>query len=51
MSPLMIANVTAAPYKAGTVNRTTMNKTAKITVTVFVGHVQWAPSTAQMKTD
>ena len=31
--------IAVAPYKDGTVNLATMNKTAKITETVFVGHV------------
>ena len=28
-----------------------MNKTVKITNTLFVGHMQWIPLTIQMKTD
>ena len=45
------AKITVVLYLAGTVNRVTMNKTAKITDAVFVWHVQWAPSTIQTKTD
>ena len=51
MSRIMMANVTVAPYKAGKVNHVTINKTTKIIATIFVGHVQWAPSTIQTKTD
>ena len=45
------AKIMVSPYKVGTVNHSTENKMAKITGTIFVGHVQWAPSTIQMKTD
>ena len=42
---------TVAPYKAGMVNHATKNKMAKNTDAISVGHVQWAPSTIQRKTD
>ena len=35
----MMAKITVVPYKAGTVKHATINKIAKITDTVFVGHV------------
>ena len=51
MSQIMMANVAVAPYKAGTVNHAIMNKTMKIIVTIFIGHLQWVSSTIQMKID
>ena len=41
----MTAKITVAPYRAGTVNHSMMNKTAKITdiVHVFVGRVHQLP--------
>ena len=50
MTKIMVKS-TVAPYKAGMVNHATKNKMAKIIDTIFVGHVQWAPSTIQRKTD
>ena len=39
MPQRMTAKIMVAPYKAGTVKHATINKTAKIIDTVFVGHV------------
>ena len=38
-----------APYQAGMVNHAMMNKKVKITDTIFVWHMYWAPSTIPMK--
>ena len=46
-----MATIMVAPYKAGMVIHAKMNKIKKITDTIFVGHMQWAPSKIQMKTD
>ena len=35
----MMEKITVTPYKDGTVNHATMDKTSKITETVFVGYV------------
>ena len=44
-----MANITLTPYQAGTVNHATMSQLVKITDTIFVWHVQQAPSTIQMR--
>ena len=46
-----LASCTDIPYQAGTVNHATMNKTEKITDTMFVWHMQWRPLAIHMKTD
>ena len=46
-----IPKITVAPHQAGTVNHVMMNNLVKITDTIIVSHMQWAPSTIQMKTD
>ena len=45
----MIRNM-VTPW-VGKVDHASMNKTAKITDTIFVWYMQWTPSTVQMKTD
>ena len=44
------AKIIVALYWAGVVNHTIMKKTIKITGIIFVWHVQWTPSTIQIKT-
>ena len=43
------AKIIVVLYQAGMVNHAMMDKTAKITDLISVWHMQWAPSTIQMK--
>ena len=45
-----MAKIAVSPYKVGIINHSTKNEMVKIIGTIFIGHVQWAPSTIQTKT-